>query len=276
MIYYPNCKINIGLNIIEKRDDGFHNIETMFYPVFLEDILEINLSKDKHSTITTTGLDIGNCPNEDNLCYKAYLILKKDYPQIGNVNIHLHKNIPIGSGLGGGSSDCAFTIRMLNDMFSLSLSLTDMEKYAQQLGSDCAFFLYNIPTFAFEKGDSFSSTTLSLKGKTILIVKDDTIINTKDAYKEVQVGKSEINLLNTLEKFPISSWKNFIKNDFEKPIFNMYPHLEKIKEELYSLGALYAQMSGSGSAFYGIFDREITKEEINLLPYSFVEQQILK
>jgi len=276
MIYFPNCKINIGLNVVEKRCDGFHNIETLLYPIDLEDILEIRPKATGRTSITVTGLPIDTKSEDDNLCFRAYNLIKKDYPDLPEVDIHLHKLIPMGAGLGGGSSDASYTLKLLNFVFELNLSLERLDDYAQQLGSDCAFFIYNIPSFAYERGDKLSPTTLSLRGKTILLVKPNIFISTSEAYSDICPGRDEFDMLNIIERFPISQWKHFIKNDFEKVIFAKHKEFQEIKDKLYSIGALYSQMSGSGSTMYGIFDRELTEDEIKLFDYPFVCHKTLK
>lgn len=275
MIYFPNCKINIGLNIIEKRQDGYHNIETLFYPISLSDILEIRPKDDGNTCLTISGLPIETKSIDDNLCIKAYNLLKKDFPNLPQVNMHLHKIIPMGAGLGGGSSDATYTLKLLSYLFSLDLKDEDLENYARCLGSDCAFFIYNIPVYAFNKGDNFIPTKLSLKGKTILLIKPDIFISTKEAYSNISPKKEEINLLNIIEELPIKEWKHFIKNDFENSIFPKHKEFQRIKDKLYDIGAMYAQMSGSGSTIYGLFDREISEDEIKLFDYPFVCQKTL-
>lgn len=276
MIYFPNCKINIGLNVVEKRSDGFHNIETLFYPIPLEDVLEIRPKQEGKTEIIATGLPIENNSSGDNLCIRAYRLIREDFPDLPEVNIHLHKLIPMGAGLGGGSSDAAFTLKLIDFLFGLNLSLEQLDNYARQLGADCAFFIYNVPAFGFNKGDELSPTTLSLRGKTILLVKPDIFISTKEAYAGVVPMRDEFDLLNILESLPINQWKHFIKNDFEKSIFAKHKEFQKIKDKLYDIGALYAQMSGSGSTMFGIFEGELSQDEINLFNYPFVCQKNLK
>lgn len=276
MIYFPNCKINIGLNVVEKRSDGFHNIETLFYPIPLEDVLEIRPKQEGKTEIIATGLPIESKSSDDNLCIRAYRLIKEDFPDLPEVNIHLHKLIPMGAGLGGGSSDAAFTLKLIDFLFGLNLSLEQLDNYARQLGADCAFFIYNVPAFGFNKGDELSPTTLSLRGKTILLVKPDIFISTKEAYAGVVPMRDEFDLLNILESLPINQWKHFIKNDFEKSIFAKHKEFQKIKDKLYDIGALYAQMSGSGSTMFGIFEGELSQDEINLFNYPFVCQKNLK
>ncbi|MFA7081631.1 MAG: 4-(cytidine 5'-diphospho)-2-C-methyl-D-erythritol kinase [Bacteroidales bacterium] len=276
MIYFPDCKINIGLNVVEKRKDGFHNIETLLYPIPLEDVLEIRPKDIGKTEIVVTGLPIETKTSEDNLCIKAYNLMKEDFPNLPEVSIHLHKLIPMGAGLGGGSSDAAYTLKLIDFLFELNLSLEKLDGYARKLGADCAFFIYNVPSFAFNKGDELSPTTLSLRGKTILLVKPDIFISTAEAYAGIVPMRDEYNLMNIVESLPMSQWRNFIKNDFEKNIFAKHKEFQEIKDKLYEIGAIYAQMSGSGSTMYGIFDRELTENEINLFNYPFVYQKNLK
>lgn len=253
MIVFPNAKINIGLNITEKRPDGFHNIESVFYPIGLSDILEITPS---HNEIyfKNTGLIVENKNLESNLCYKAYEILKKDFP-LKNVNIHLHKIIPFGAGLGGGSSDASFTLKMLNSEFNLGLTHKDLMSYAEKLGSDCPFFMINKPAFATGKGEILNKIDLSLKGYYVVLIHPGIHVNTTKAYSKITPKHAETQLVDLIEK-PIETWRNSIINDFEEIVFKEHSVLKTIKEELYSLGSVYASMSGSGSAIYGIFDRK--------------------
>ncbi len=276
MIYFPNCKINIGLNVVEKRSDGFHNIETLFYPIPLEDVLEIRPKESEETEIVLSGIPIETKSNDDNLCIRAYRLIKADYPELPQVSIHLHKLIPMGAGLGGGSSDAAFTLKLIDFLFGLNLSLEKLDGYARKLGADCAFFIYNVPAFGFNKGDELSPTTLSLRGKTIVLVKPDIFISTKEAYAGIVPMRDEFDLLNIVESLPIKEWRHFVKNDFEKNIFAKHGEFQKIKDKLYDIGALYAQMSGSGSTMFGIFDTELSENEINLFNYPFVCQKSLK
>ncbi len=251
MLVFPNAKINIGLNIVEKRQDGFHNIESCFYPVDWSDALEI-LPAEQFS-FQSDGIDIpGDVLN--NLCAKAYQMLAADYT-FPTVNIHLLKAVPIGAGLGGGSSDAAFTIKALNDLFSLNISLEKQLDYARRLGSDCAFFIENKPLYCFEKGDRFEEISLSLAGKWIVLVNPGLHISTVEAYSGVKPRESGADL-RVLLKQPLPEWKATVKNDFEESLFPKYLVLKKIKEKLYEKGAVYAAMSGSGSTLYGIFEEE--------------------
>lgn len=251
MVVFPNAKINIGLQIVEKRKDGFHNIESIFYPVFeLYDVLEIIESKEL--TFTSSGINIpGNL--EDNLCLKAYQLLKKDY-DLPPVHIHLLKVIPIGAGLGGGSSDAAFTLKLLNEKFELQLSDEDLINYARKLGSDCAFFIKNKPVFAHHKGDEFESVDLDLSDYNIKVEYPNIHIGTSEAYAGVIPQKSNFDL-RKLSVDDIKNWKTYVKNDFEDSIFPYHSTIEKLKEKFYSDGALYVSMTGSGSAVFGIFEK---------------------
>jgi 4-diphosphocytidyl-2-C-methyl-D-erythritol kinase len=252
MIVFPNAKINIGLNITEKRTDGFHNLETVFFPVGLSDILEFTESFGK-TAFTNTGLQI-QVPDSENLVLKAYYLLK-DQSDLPELQIHLHKIIPFGAGLGGGSSDAAFMLKALNDYFSLQISEKELEKHAQKLGSDCPFFIKNKPVFAEGTGNVFSDIKLDLSEYYILIVKPDIHIGTKEAFSGIKPKNPDISLKKQIH-LPVSSWKKNIRNDFKETVFKLYPEIKNIKDTLYKTGALYAQMSGSGSAVFGIFDRE--------------------
>lgn len=258
MLAFPNCKINIGLNITSKRADGYHNIETIFYPVKWCDVLEINerskLSNANYSynngiAINTSGIQISG-DIKSNLCYKAYQLLKSDF-QLPDVVLHLHKIIPMGAGLGGGSSDATFTLINLNCIFKLNISDEELKKYALKLGSDCAFFLNNNACFAGGRGDELEKTSLNLTGYYITIIKPEIHISTALAYSMVKPSYPAVSLKELINQ-PIESWKTNIKNDFEVGMFSLYPEIEKIKNQLYNYGCVYASMSGSGSAIYGI------------------------
>jgi 4-diphosphocytidyl-2-C-methyl-D-erythritol kinase len=254
MIVFPNAKINIGLNITEKRNDGFHNLETIFYPIKLSDILEVVADENSKTEVNFnySGIEIPG-DTESNLIVKAYHLLRKDF-KIPNIKVHLEKIIPIGAGLGGGSSDAGFFINLINDKFELGLTLDDLSHYSKQLGSDCTFFLYNRPVYAFGKGDEIEQINFSLKGKTIALIKPPIHISTALAYSQIVPQKPKINLRRIVSDYPIENWKELVKNDFETSIFKHYPLIAEIKEKLYQLGALYASMSGSGSSVFGIFN----------------------
>lgn len=261
MITFPNAKINLGLNIVEKRPDGYHNLETIFYPINLQDALEVTRreNNDKEYTLHISGSPLEGEP-EDNLVVKAYKLLKKDYPGLLPVDIHMYKHIPAGAGLGGGSSDAACMIKLLNDKFSLGLSTERMEEYAVKLGADCAFFIRNKPVFATGIGNLFEPVELSLKGYHIILIKPDIFVSTRDAFAEIKPVRPAVSL-KEIVKQPMETWKHSMKNDFEDSVFNKFLEIAAIKDELYDLGAVYAAMSGSGSSVYGIFKAPIENVE---------------
>ena len=284
MITFPNAKINIGLNVVAKRSDGYHDIETVFYPVLLQDALEIKLMRPLDPAQLRKRIEAGLlvqpddtffpyrllprkedfpcCSLEmtgnefpfkaaDNLVVKAYLMLQQDF-DLPSIDIKLYKHIPSGAGLGGGSSDCAFMISLLNRRFNLRMRQSTMERYAARLGSDCAFFISNSPSIATGRGEILNPISLSLKGYTILLVKPDIAVSTAEAYAGVTPHKPETALADAVMR-PVSEWKDCVFNDFEPSVFAKYPLLADIKEKLYSLGAEYAAMTGSGSTIYGLF-----------------------
>ncbi|QKJ30545.1 4-(cytidine 5'-diphospho)-2-C-methyl-D-erythritol kinase [Mucilaginibacter mali] len=248
MIVFPNAKINIGLNITSRRPDGYHNLETVFYPVKIHDALE-TIAADEMS-FNASGLGIPG-RTEDNLCLKGYDLLKKDF-DLPPVNIHLHKHIPIGAGLGGGSADAAFFIKLLNQEFSLGLDAEQMRVYARQLGADCAFFIESKPVYAFGKGDEFEPVELDLSAYHIALVMPPAHVSTAEAYRGVKPRPSGSSL-KELIGLPVAEWKHYIKNDFEESIFPNHPVIRGVKAALYEAGALYASMSGSGASVFGIF-----------------------
>jgi 4-diphosphocytidyl-2-C-methyl-D-erythritol kinase len=254
MICFPNAKINIGLNITGRRPDGFHSIETVLFPVELCDILEFVEDKNPGEAdfrLSCTGIDLKILP-EDNICVKAYHLLKKAY-DLPKISIHLHKIIPVGAGLGGGSSDGAYMLKNFNKAFHLNISNKMLQGYARKLGSDCPFFINNNPVFAYETGNKFRKIDIALSGYYIIVIYPNIQISTASAYSKAFIRNPEKSLKDTI-KLPVKEWKNVIQNDFEKTIFPKYPEIRNIKKELYNMGALYASMSGSGSALYGIFD----------------------
>ena len=264
MLSFPNIKINLGLYITERRNDGFHNLLTCFYPAQWNDILEI-VPSDTFE-FKQTGLTVpGN--ETDNLCVKAYNLLKQDFG-ISNAFIHLHKIIPMGAGLGGGSSDAAFVLKTLNEVFELRISIPQLQKYAAQLGSDCAFFVQNKPTIASGRGEIFEDCTLDLKGTHIVIVYPNVHVSTADAFSGVKPRPFEGDFQALLQDR--SKWKNLLFNQFEETIFPKYPLLAKIKETLYNKGAFYASMSGSGSAVFGLFEKEVDVKEFGFQTFSGV------
>lgn len=251
MLVFPNAKINIGLNIVEKRADGYHNIETLFYPIYrLYDALEVVEAKEL--SLTVSGYAIADSI-DDNLIIKAYRLLQSDFG-LPPVAFYLKKAIPMGAGLGGGSADASFALKALSDMFRLGLTESQLMDYALQIGADCPFFITNRPAYAQGKGEQLTIGELDLTGKYLLMIKPDIHLSTKEAYAGVTPYKSGISLQDVLKQ-PIIQWRNAVKNDFEQSVFRRYPELKAIKEDVYGLGADYAAMSGSGSTIYGIFDR---------------------
>lgn len=261
MITFPNAKINLGLNIVEKRPDGYHNLETIFYPINLQDALEVTRKEgeDPAYSLRISGRTIEGEP-EDNLVIKAYRLLKNDYPAIQPVDIHMYKHIPTGAGLGGGSSDAAHMIKLLNEKFALGLTVGQMETYATRLGADCAFFIQNKPVFATGIGNIFEPINLSLKGYYIILVKPEVCVSTRDAFAHIAPARPEVSLKEIVTR-PIETWKDCMTNDFEGSVFRTYPEIAAIKDRLYDLGAIYASMSGSGSTVYGIFKESIENVE---------------
>ncbi len=250
MIIFPNAKINIGLHVVERRPDGYHNLETIFYPIKLKDALEIIAAEE--FSFESSGIDIPG-RTEDNLCVKGYQLLKKDF-DLSPIKIHLHKHIPIGAGLGGGSADAAFFIRLLNQFFSLGLTDELMMDYARKLGADCAFFIKNSPVYAFDKGDEFEPIKLDLSAYTIVLIMPPVHVSTAEAYSGVKPSPVKISLMELIQN-PIADWKKHIKNDFEETIFKHHPVIRGVKASLYEAGAIYASMSGSGASVFGIFEK---------------------
>lgn len=256
MITFPNAKINIGLQVTERRPDGYHNLDTVFYPIPLHDALEVIVAEgaDYDCRLHLSGVDIAGAP-DTNLVVRAYRLLAADYP-LPSVDIYLHKHIPTGAGLGGGSADASYMLRMLNEMFTLGISTERLEAYAAQLGADCPFFITCTPVYATGIGNEFHPITLDLSGLHIVIVKPEVFVSTKEAYSMVHPEKPAVTLDKKIAA-PISEWRESISNDFEKGIFALHPELQGIKDKLYELGAVYAAMSGSGSALFGLFAEPI-------------------
>ena len=273
MISFPNCKINLGLNIIRKRADGYHDLETVFYPVKLRDVLEVvpmdvrqeRIENRLQSTVyspqltvsfSTTGLNINGDQN-NNLCIKAYHLLQKDFQSLPPIKMHLHKTIPMGAGLGGGSADGAFTLKLLNDKFNLNLSTDQLVHYALQLGSDCPFFIINQPCFANSRGEVLEKISLDLSAYKFIIVNPGIHISTVWAFAQIIPQQPAISIKDIIHP-PLNKWKGLLKNDFEAALMKVYPSIQQIKEQLYNAGAVYVSMTGSGSTLFGIFEKDHT------------------
>ena len=252
MITFPNAKINLGLNIVERRPDGYHNIETVFYPIPLSDVLEI-VPAAGETSLTCHGNPV-DCPPEKNLVMKAYRLLEQRY-DLPPVEIHLYKRIPDGAGLGGGSSDAAHTLVMLNRMFNLAIGEKELAAMAAGLGADCAFFVYNRPMLATGIGDVLSPVEVDLSGKTLLLVKPPVGVDTRTAYSRVTPQPASVSLTDVIAA-PVTAWDGLLVNDFEPSVFAALPQLWLIKARLLDAGAQYAAMSGSGSTIFGIFDSD--------------------
>jgi 4-diphosphocytidyl-2-C-methyl-D-erythritol kinase len=250
MVIFPNCKINLGLNIIRKRPDGFHDLETVFYPLPIFDVLEIISNDDNDIRFFNTGISTGE--HEHNLCLKAYHLVKKDYPQLPSIKMHLHKVIPMGAGFGGGSADAVSTLLLLNKKYNLEIPDHKLFEYALSLGSDCPFFLVNKPSLAYGRGEILTPIPISLAGYKMLVVNPGIHINTKEIFKEI-VPTIPTKKISEIIKQPVETWKDKLKNDFEKIVFPKHPEISDIKDQMYSNGAIYASMTGTGSTIFGIF-----------------------
>ena len=262
MLFFPNCKINFGLKITGKRADGYHNIETVFFPVPLKDAIEIidNTTSLKTVEFSQSGIALDGLQN-DNLCIKAWELLKNDFPTLPSIKLHLHKAIPSGAGLGGGSADGSFTLVYLNQKYSLNLSENQLLAYALQLGSDCPFFIINSPCLANGRGELLQPIQLSLSGYRLVLVNPGIHVNTRWAFSQLKLTEPSSNYtanfkqsLATIVSGSINHWKNNLTNDFEIPVFEKSPIINSIKQTLYDKGAIYASMSGSGSSVFGIFN----------------------
>lgn len=272
MVSFPNAKINLGLNIIEKRNDGFHNLETIFLPIDIKDVLEIiiNINKESGIEFTSSGLQIVgdiSC----NLCVRAYKLLQKDF-NLPAVIVHLHKAIPMGAGLGGGSADGAFALQMLNEKLELNLTSQQLIQYALQLGSDCPFFIENKACFATSRGEILTPIELDLSSYKIVIVNPEIHISTAWAFSNI-VPKSPANSIKEIIKKPIITWKNELVNDFEKSVLKEHPAINQIKETLYNYGAIYASLSGTGSTVFGIFNHQVENTIFNF-PKKYLVQWV--
>jgi 4-diphosphocytidyl-2-C-methyl-D-erythritol kinase len=262
MITFPIAKINLGLNVVEKRSDGYHNLQTVFYPVPIMDALEVvpmsnGFPSDIDCDLKVTNIHIEG-DEQKNLVVRAYQLLKQDFPTLPRIHVHLWKGIPTQAGMGGGSSDCGYMIRLLNELFELNLSDEQMAGYAAKLGADCAFFITAEPSFATGIGDILSpadDAKGNLHGYYLALVKPDVAVSTREAYAAITPQKPQ-KCCRDIVRQPIETWRQELTNDFERPVFAKFPQLARIKEELYRMGAVYAQMSGSGSTLFGIFRQE--------------------
>lgn len=275
MVHFPNCKINLGLNIIRKRADGFHDLETVFYPVSLRDALETLPSPTENNTssihFTASGLPVAGS-TDSNLCVKAYHLLLQDFPAIGSVRMHLHKAIPMGAGLGGGSADGAFALKALNQVFHLQLSQEQLIAYALRLGSDCPFFIINTPCFATGRGEVMQPVTVDLKGYTLVIINPGIHVNTGQAFSLITPQQPAVSALDIIHQ-PVSTWRNALTNDFEAPVMQLYPGIAHIKNMLYEHGAVYAGMTGTGSTLFALFQTQVPHLSIPS-GYFFTELQL--
>lgn len=260
MFLYPNCKINLGLRVVRKRPDGYHDLETVFYPVYgLHDDLEITPSDEFFFEQEGIAVD---CDMDDNLIVKCYRMMQSHYPQVGNVHIRFRKNIPFGAGLGGGSSDAAHTALALNELFNLGLTKSRLATLIRPLGADCPFFIYNTPCYAEGIGDELSPIPLSLSGLRLILIKPDIAVSTRDAYSGIILHPEATgHIFHALQQHtPIINLFPLLHNDFEQTVFPLHSDLAKIKEQLLSADALYASMSGSGSTIFALFDGANTQD----------------
>ncbi len=278
MIVFPNAKINLGLNVLRKREDGFHDLETLFYPVPLCDVLEIVIVKKNSSgkndniiqietysgftiSYSSSGLPVSG-ETKNNLCIRACLAYDKNFGLPGDVAIHLHKVIPMGAGLGGGSSDAAYTLNVLNQLAGLRATESELLKLAAELGSDCSFFIRNTPAFAQGRGELLNASTISLAGYHLVIIMPDIHVGTAAAFNGI-TPRLPVERIEELTKLDVPSWKDRLVNDFERSVFSNNPKIASIKAQLYELGAVYASMTGSGAAVYGLFKKSLPDENFN-------------
>ena len=255
MITFPIAKINLGLNVVEKRPDGYHNLQTVFYSVPIKDALEVVTMDPAFPSDVDCDLKVSNFDTGDeqrNLVVRAYQALKADYPALPRCHAHLYKAIPTQAGMGGGSSDCAYMIRLLNDQFALHLSEQQMMQYAARLGADCAFFIKSRPCYAEGIGEQLEDIDLDLSGWHIAVVRPDIPVPTREAFSRIRPHFPAKNCRDIVRQ-PVDTWAAELVNDFEQSVFALHPELAAVKEHLYNMGATYAAMSGSGSALFGLF-----------------------
>lgn len=266
MLTKPIAKINLGLNVVEKRPDGYHNLETVFYPVQIEDALEVYPMDPEFPSEYDCDLKVTNITidgdEQRNLVVRAYNLLKADFPTLPRIHAHLYKGIPTQAGMGGGSSDCGFMITLLNDMFKLGLSDQQMIDYAAHLGADCAFFILNRPCYAEGIGEKLQPIDLDLKGWYLSLVRPDIPVSTREAFALIKPHYPEVNCREVVKQ-PVESWRDALVNDFEGSVFAVHPELGAVKDRLYELGATYAAMSGSGSTLFALSHQPLNLDEFN-------------
>jgi len=266
MVVFPNCKINLGLRILRKRSDGYHDLETVFYPIAIKDVLEITHATELNFTAYGSPIP-GDAQN--NLCLKAWQLLKKDFPTLPSVHIHLYKHIPIGAGLGGGSSDGAFMLLLLNQQFRLGLETGKLADYAAQLGSDCPFFILNTPSLGGGRGEQLQPIPVDLKGYDILLIDPKVHVSTAEAFSLCTPGDNGPKIKTIIQQ-PVEAWRHDLTNDFEEPVFRLHPQLRDIKTLLYEKAAVYASLTGSGSSLFGIYKKgAIPTLNADSLPFHF-------
>ena len=264
MITHPIAKINLGLNVVEKRPDGYHNLETVFYPVRIYDAIEVfemaaDFPSEVDCDLKITNIHIDG-DEQRNLVVRAYQLLKQDFPQLPRIHVHLYKGIPTQAGMGGGSSDCGYMLTLLNRQFDLGLSNEQLIGYAARLGADCSFFILNKPCYAEGIGEKLQPISLDLSGWYLAIVRPDIPVSTKEAFSLITPQHPEKNCRDVVMQ-PVETWRDVLTNDFEKSVFALYPKIGQIKQRLYDLGAVYAAMSGSGSSLFGLFQSPILLDE---------------
>ena len=266
MLTKPIAKINLGLNVVERRPDGYHNLETVFYPVQICDALEVFEMDEQFPSAVDCDLKVTNIhidgDEQKNLVVRAYNLLKQDFPALPRIHAHLYKGIPTQAGMGGGSSDCGFMITLLNQMFKLGLSDEQMIQYAARLGADCAFFILNKPCYAEGIGEKLEPIGLDLSGWYLAIVRPAIPVSTKEAFSLITPQHPALNCRDVVMQ-PVETWRDRLTNDFEKSVFALHPEIGAIKDRLYDMGAVYAAMSGSGSSLFGLFRKPVSLEEFD-------------
>lgn len=259
MIIFPIAKINLGLNVVEKRPDGYHNLQTVFYPVPIQDVLEVQVMDEAFPSSYDCDLKVTNInidgDEQRNLAVRAYQLLKKDFPTLPRIHTHLWKGIPTQAGMGGGSSDCAYMMLLLNRQFQLGLTDDQLIQYAAQLGADCAFFILSQPCYAEGIGEKLNPIEVSLNGYHIVVVRPDIPVSTKEAFSLIHPHYPAQNCRETVMQ-PVETWRETLVNDFEESVFALHPEIGDIKQQLYDMGATYAAMTGSGSALFGLFKKQ--------------------